>query len=238
MTCHDVRAKMSEHLDQTLGVREVQDVATHLRTCAACAGEWASLCEAVRAVRALPRLTSSGSIAFAVLSQLEVQSRGPGLALLFRPAWRARPLIFPSLVSAALVLASVLAGVAALNHEPRGVVELPAARAEVRLPPYGTEGNPLFPSSEVTAPRVRERGGMEQAMRAEWSDGSLFFETVIGRDGSVADVKLLNGAPEQARAVADVLRGERFEPARLRGRPVAVSVYRLISHMEVRATTT
>jgi hypothetical protein len=238
MNCHDVRSRMSEHLDRTLGLRETRDVADHLRICTACASEWASLCEAVRAVRALPRLTSSGSIAFGVLSQLEVQSRGPGLALLFRPAWRARPLIFPSLVPAALVLASVLAGVAALNHEPTGVVELPSSTAEIRLPPYGTEGNPLFASSEVTAPRVRARGGVEQAMRTPWSDGSLFFETVIGRDGSVADVKLLNGAPEQARAVADVLRGERFEPARLRGRPVAVSVYRLISHMEVRATTT
>jgi hypothetical protein len=238
MNCHDVRTRMSEHLDKTLGTREAQGVADHLCICVPCAAEWESLRAAVRALRALPRLKSSGNIAFRVLSQLEVQSRGPGLALLFRPAWKARPLIFPSLVSAALVLASVLAGVAALNHEPKGVVELPAATTEARLAPYGTEGNPLFLSSGVTTPRVRARGGTEQAMLAGWPGDSLFFETVIGRDGSVADVKLLNGAPERARAVADALRGERFEPARLRGRPVAVSVYRLISHMEVRGTIT
>lgn len=238
MSCGDVRAKLSEYLDEALDAREAQVVAEHLRTCASCTAEWTSLGAAVQAVRALPRLQSSGSIAFWVLSRLEVQSRGPGLALLFRPAWRARPLIFPSIVSAALVLASVLAGVAALNQEPRGVLDLPAAETEARLAPFGTETNPLFLSSGVTTPRVRARSGTEQAALAGWPGDSLFFETVIGRDGNVADVKLLNGTSEHARAVADALRGERFEPARLRGRPVAVSVYRLISHMEVKATLT
>jgi hypothetical protein len=238
MNCHNVRARMSEHLDEALEAREAQHVADHLRTCGGCAAEWESLCAAVAAVRAMPRLTSSGSIAFRVLSRLEVQSRGPGLALLFRPAWRARPLIFPSLVPAALVLASVLAGIAALNQEPKGVVELPAATTEARLAPYGTEGNPLFLSSDVTKPRVRGASSTGQAALAARADESLFFETVIGRDGRVADVKLLAGASEHARAVADALRGERFEPARLRGRPVAVSVYRLISHTEVRVTVT
>ena len=238
MNCQVVRTRMSEHLDEALGAREAQQVSEHLRNCASCGAEWASLRAAVHAVRALPRLKSSESIAFRVLSRLEVQSRGPGLSLLFRPAWRARPLIFPSLVPAALVLASVLAGVAALNQEPRGVVDLPASTTEARLAPYGTEGNPLFLSSDVTTPRVRARRGSGQALLAGRPEDSLFFETVIGRDGNVADVKLLNGAPERAGAVADALRGERFEPARLRGRPVAVSVYRLISHMEVRATIT
>jgi anti-sigma factor RsiW len=238
MRCRDVRARMSDYLDEALGAREAQAVAEHLQTCASCAAEWTSLSAAVQAVRTLPRLRSSGSIAFRVLSQLEVQSRGPGLALLFRPAWRARPLIFPSLVSAALVLASVLAGVAALNQEPKGVLELPAATTQARWAPYGTEANPLFLSSGVTTPRVRARSDTEQVALAGWPGDSLFFETVIGRDGSVADVKLLNGTSDHARAVADALRGERFEPARLRGRPVAVSVYRLISHMEVRATVT
>jgi hypothetical protein len=238
MKCQVVRRRLSEYLDESLDAPQSDSIAEHLRTCCTCAAEWESLRAAVQAVRALPRVQRPGSIVFQVLNQLEVQSRGPGLALLFRPAWMARPLIYPSLVPAALVLASVLAGVAALNHEPHGVVELPASATEARLPPYGTEGNPLFPSSDVTAPRVRARIEVSQAANSEWPEGSLFFETVIGRDGSVADVKLLDGAPERAAMVADALRGERFEPARLRGRPVAVSVYRLISHMEVRATVT
>jgi hypothetical protein len=34
----------------------------------------------------------------------------------------------------------------------------------------------------------------------------------------------------------DALRRERYEPGRFRGRPVAVSIYRLISRMEVWGT--
>jgi hypothetical protein len=238
MKCQVVRRRLSEYLDETLDARRAGEVAEHLRACRSCASEWESLRTAVQAVRSLPRVHHPGSIVSQVLHQLEVQSRGPGLALLFRPAWMARPLIFPSLVPAALVLASVLAGVAALEHGPRTVVELRASVNEPLLAPYGTEANPLFPSSDVTAPRVQLRGEMSQAPIREWPEGSLFFETVIGRDGRVADVKLLEGSPDRAAVVADALRGERFEPARRHGRPVAVSVYRLISHMEVRATAT
>ncbi len=238
MKCQVVRRRLSEYLDEALDSRRSSEVAEHLRGCQSCSAEWESLRQAVLAVRSLPRVQHPGSIVSQVLHQLEVRSRGPGLALLFRPAWMARPLIFPSLVPAALVLASVLAGVAALEHGPRGVVELPASAAETPLPPYGTEANPLFPSSDVTTPRMQSRVEVSQEAVREWPEGSLFFETVIGRDGRVADVKLLEGSPDQAAAVADALRGERFEPARRHGRPVAVSVYRLISHMEVRATAT
>jgi hypothetical protein len=38
--------------------------------------------------------------------------------------------------------------------------------------------------------------------------------------------------------VVDALRRQKFEPVRLRGRPVAVSVYRLFSRMDVRSPMT
>ena len=238
MKCRDVCERMSDHLDELLDVREGQEVVNHIRSCASCRTQWESLRVAVEAVRTLPRLRPTESVAFQVLNRLEVETRGPGLALLFRPAWMARPLIFPSLAPAALVLASALAGVAALHNEPKTVVELPAAASEQRLAPNGTEGNPLFPSADVSVPRMRARREIAREALADWPEGSLFFETVIGRDGNVADVRLLDGEPGPAAVVADALRAEQFEPARRRGRPVAVSVYRLISHMEVRATIT
>ena len=49
-------------------------------------------------------------------------------------------------------------------------------------------------------------------------------------------VTVLGGDSELARPVVDALRRERYEPARFRGRPVAVSIYRLISRMEVWGT--
>ena len=65
-------------------------------------------------------------------------------------------------------------------------------------------------------------------------EGTFFLETVVARDGSVSAVTLLTGDSVQARPIVDALRRERFEPARFQGRPVAVSVYRLISRLEVR----
>jgi hypothetical protein len=69
-------------------------------------------------------------------------------------------------------------------------------------------------------------------------EGTLFLETVVARDGSVSMVTLLGGDSEHARPVVDALRRERFEPVRLHGRPVAVSVYRLISRLDVWAPLT
>jgi anti-sigma factor RsiW len=238
MKCRDVRDRMSDHLDDALDAREGQALASHIRSCASCGAAWESLRVAVEAVRSLPRFKPAESVAFGVLNRIEVEQRGPGLALLFRPAWMARPLIFPSLAPAALVLASVLAGVVALHNEPSAVVELPAAPREQRFAAYGTESNPVFPSADVSVPRVRARREIAREAMADWPEGSLLFETVIGRDGNVADVRLLEGEPGRGAAVAEALRGEQFEPARRHGRPVAVSVYRLISHMEVRASIT
>jgi hypothetical protein len=234
MTCHDVRRRLSPLMDAELPLSEMRTVQAHLRTCDACADALASLRAGVDALRALPRLTLKESLAAEVRHRIEVQSRGPGLALLFRPAWMARPLIFPSLVPAALVLVSILAAVAALDRDPTQVVEHAVATA-VYVPPSGTEGNPLFPSEDVSSPQVRTRGDLGDVAWADVPEGSLFVETVVARDGTVSDVTVLHGDSAFARRVMASLRREQFEPGRRRGRPVAVSIYRLISHMEVRA---
>jgi len=88
----------------------------------------------------------------------------------------------------------------------------------------------------VDVPRLRSRGSLPAALAIE--QGTFFVETVVARDGSVAAVTLLDGDRSQAGALLDQLRSERFEPSLWRGRPVAVSVYRLISRMEVRAPLT
>jgi hypothetical protein len=51
----------------------------------------------------------------------------------------------------------------------------------------------------------------------------------------VSTVTLLEGDSVQAKPLLEALRHARFEPVRVKGRPVAVSVYRLISLMEVLA---
>ncbi|MBI3931905.1 MAG: zf-HC2 domain-containing protein [Acidobacteria bacterium] len=240
MSCRRVVRRLSAYLDGDLPAVEARAVAAHLGGCPECSARWRSLQGAVAKLGALPRLTPSEAVVARVMDRLEVESRGPGLALLFRPFWAARPLILPSLVPAALVLVSVLAGIVALQQDGQRPATV-AQRGEQwdrRLPPSGTEGNPLFPSAGVSVPRIRSRGVLPDDALAAMGEDSLFIETVVARDGSVSTITLLDGDSERARPLLDALRSDRFEPPRYRGRPVAVSIYRLISRMEVRAPLT
>jgi len=243
MTCRGVRRRLSAYMDGDLRAAEAGRMAAHLEACAACGARWRSLRGALDALADLPRLEGSDGIASRVLDRLELERRGPGLALLFRRRGASRPLILPSLLPAALVLMVVLAGALALDRasDPGPLPDV-ATRGrgetwEVRSAPSGSEGNPLFSSAGVTAPRARGAAFPDHLL-TEMAEGTLFVETVVARDGSVSTVTLLNGDSRQARPLLEALRRERFEPGRLRGRPVAVSVYRLISRMDVLASIT
>jgi hypothetical protein len=87
----------------------------------------------------------------------------------------------------------------------------------------------------VGLPRERDGGPLaaEDLVAAAGRD-SLFLETVVARDGTVAEVTVLGGDAGGAGPLLDALRRQRYEPGRYRGRPVAVSVYRLISNEDVR----
>jgi hypothetical protein len=240
MKCAAVRRRLSAHLDRELPAAEGRAVGVHLQTCGECAERWRTLRASVDLLADLPRLEPREAIAPAVLNQLEVQSRGPGLALLFRPFWAARPLIFPSLVPALALLVVALGSALLLDRasEPLPAVYSSGVAWEGRTPASGTEGNPLFPSSGVSVPRTRMGDTVPDQLLTDMHEGTLFLETVVARDGSVSMVTLLDGDSEQAQPLLDALRRERFEPVLFRGRPVAVSVYRLISRMEVLSPVT
>lgn len=242
MTCGAVRNRLSAYLDGDLRPGEAGLVDAHLQACAGCARQGETLRAAVAALGNLPRVEGSDGIAARVLDRLELERRGPGLALVFRRWGAARPLILPSLLPAAIILMVVMASALALHRvsDPGPLPEVAAlGRAETwgRSAPSGSEGNPLFPSAGVTAPRAR-RASFPDHVLTEMAEGTLFVETVVARDGTVSMVTLLNGDSRQARPLLEALRQERFEPGLLRGRPVAVSVYRLISRMDVRASIT
>lgn len=240
MKCGAVEARLSAFLDGDLPAREGRAVGSHLEGCPRCREHERTLRGTLDLVSELPRLQSAEAIALLVRDRLEAEeSRGPGLALVFRPSWAARPLILPSLFPAALVLLTILAGALALDRDPlsSAVARVREEVWEGRLPPWGTEANPLFPSAEVSLPRARlER--IPDGVLASMALETFFLETVVARDGRVSTVTLLHGDSEQAQPLLDALRRERFEPVRYRGRPVAVSVYRLISCLEVRSPTT
>jgi hypothetical protein len=82
-------------------------------------------------------------------------------------------------------------------------------------------------------PRGREGQGLSVQVLASMDEGSAFFETVVARDGSVSMVTLLEGDSARTQPLLEALRRARYEPVRVKGRPVAVSVYRLISRQNV-----
>ncbi len=112
------------------------------------------------------------------------------------------------------------------------------ANLEARSGDSGTESNPLFPSADVGLPQVLGNRVLGLPLGELGGEGSFFLETVVARDGTVSAVTLLDGDSREARPIVDALRRERFEPVWLHGRRVAVSVYRLISRLEVRAPLT
>jgi anti-sigma factor RsiW len=242
MTCRGIRNRLSAYRDGELTGAEAQAVAAHLYGCAPCNERWRSLVETLDALAAAPRLASADGIAPRVLARLEVESRGPGLALLYRPMWADRPLMLPSLFPAAALVVMVISAALALSSDPGPLPTvatrtLPAPPQWVQpVPSWGTEINPLVASAEVSAPRAR--AAFPADLLADMNEGTLFVQTVVARDGSVSTVTLLDGNGAEAGPLLEALRRERFEPGRFRGRPVAVSVYRLISRMDVRAPLT
>jgi hypothetical protein len=235
MTCARVDRRLSEWLDGELEPAVAREVSSHLSQCAACARRAEELRRVSGLLADLPRLEAREPVAAQVLERLEMEAeaRRPALAVLFRGFAAARPLILPSLAPAALVLVGVLAGVLALDSGPLPEVHL-APGAWGAVPASGTEANPLFPSADVDLPREMAGLDLSPEVFAGRGEGSFFVETVVARDGSVAGVTVLQGDAHGEGALLQALRQQRYEPVRYRGRPVAVSVYRLISRMQCR----
>ncbi len=235
-TCVDVRRRLSEWLDGELPEVAGRGVSEHLAACEACARHARELRAVSGLLAELPRFEAVDSASSGLALALELTSgvRRPGLGLLFRGFAAARPLILPSLLTAAAILLLALSGILALDTGPLPPVHV--AKSWDPEPASGTEGNPLFPSAEVRLPQ--ERVALAPELFAKDGEDSAFIETVVARDGSVAGVTLLQGDANGEQALLEALRQQRFEPTRYRGRFVAVSVYRLVSRMEVRSPRT
>jgi protein TonB len=91
----------------------------------------------------------------------------------------------------------------------------------------GTGGGPFRPGSGVEAPRLLSevKPDYTDDARRRGIEGEVVMEIIVRSDGSVGDVKVLQGLPAglNERAVQAVRRW-RFAPARMRGTPVDVIV--------------
>jgi hypothetical protein len=232
MSCQALRACFSALRDADLPPDRMLAALRHIDECRDCAREWEAFRGSLDLLADLPRPQTRGALAARVRDRLEIERRGPGLTLLLRPRSAIRPLILPSLVPAALVLVTVLAAALGLERAPAvgRVASSPGDWTGVAL------DEPLFSFTGVTVPQARSRD-LADLLQAEKGEVDLFLETVVERDGRVSTVRLLGGDEERARPIVEALRKERFEPGRFKGRPVAVSVYRIISRLDVLPAT-
>ena len=242
MKCRTVRSHLSAYRDGELPAETTREVSLHLGSCDECGRHFRSVGDALGQLTALPRLACDESIAALVQTRVEVETRGPGLSLLFRPVWSARPLFLPSLVPAVMVLLIVMGAVISLDREadrlPAVYVRNTGHSWNGPIPPSGSEGNPLYPSATNSLPRARAGDPLLSQALVDMGQRNFFVEMVVGRDGRVSAVTLLGGDSYEAAPILDLLRHQRFVPSRVGGRPVAVSFYRLISGTEVRAPIT
>jgi anti-sigma factor RsiW len=222
LSCRHVRAHLSRWRDGELPTAIAGEVARHLNRCPGCGAYQASLGRSLDALADLGGLSPGESISRRVMDRLEVERRGPGLALLFRPAWAARPLMLPSLLEAGLIVFAILT--AAMFLDAPSVPGVPVA---------GSSANPLAVLGDVPMPRVEVEADLADRLVTSVGEGSLFVETVVAPDGSVLSVRLIDGDSREAQPLLDAMMRERFEPTLYRGRRVAVSFYRLISRAEV-----
>lgn len=239
MTCRAVHARLSEWLDGDLAPAGARAVSGHLESCSACSRRAAELRALAGLLAELPRVEAADPVEAPIALRLELveSARRPGLGFLFRGMAAARPLILPSFATAAGVLLLGFGALLALDPGPLPEVKLAPGSWSV-APAPGTEANPLFPSAGVLLPQQLAAISLPPEVLSGAGEDSFFLETVVARDGSVAGVTLLEGDSGLEQPLVEALRQQRFEPVRYRGRRVAVSVYRLISRMEVRSPRT
>jgi len=228
VSCAKVRAAFSALRDGDLSRDETRRVDEHIHGCPACAGEWSAYARALDALGDLPEPSPVERVVGQVLDRIEVESRGPGLALLFRPVWAARPLMLPSLLHASLIVAALLTSALAVDAwSVRRQRDARLAAEAVRTSQL-LFGGPLR--------KVHTTGALADRL-SSGGPGDVFVETVIGADGTVLDVRLIEGDRKRAQPVIDALLEERFEPTPVPDRgPAAVSIYQLISYSDVLGT--
>lgn len=97
----------------------------------------------------------------------------------------------------------------------------PGPWVQVAPPPLGTPRGPVYHQGPEEPPRAVHWRPAPPQLETE---GSLIVQLVVTERGRIARARVLRGRQDEATAelLAENLRQWRFEPARLRGKPVAV----------------
>ena len=223
--CTSVRELFSPYLDGAISGREMQEVAAHLETCAACHGEfsaWRGMQQVLAAVGPVRVPSDLGLKLRLAISQETVRRETRWHALTARWENLFRPALVQ--VSAGLAGALVLIGSIAMLL---GVVAAPQA-VMANDEPLGAMTSPHFLYS---ATQLHPTPAVESA-----ADSTIVVQAEINSAGQVYDYKIISG-PNDAQTdqqVRDQLLLEVYEPARVFGEPVRGQVLITFSGVSVR----
>ena len=138
------------------------------------------------------------------------------------------------------VTAEAVSVVDAETHRKARSVALRDALEVLRAattPPADLDDVPRFIGGEVISPRKLKGAEPRYTARARKAciEGTMILQAVISKEGRVVDIAVLRPLPGLTDAAVHAVSRWRFEPARLRGRPVDVN-YNLAVNFRLGAT--
>jgi len=113
---------------------------------------------------------------------------------------------------------------AALDHLLQGILGNPSSQPPPpqRLKP--NQSQPIRQGGIVSAARLiyQPKPEYPELARMTRVEGAVEFEAVIGKDGTIEELKVLKGHPLLAKAALEAVRQWRYQPTLLNGEPVEV----------------
>jgi hypothetical protein len=250
LTCAEVLDRLEGFHDEELSVCDQIAVSAHLGWCRECADEFAQ----IQLVGLSLRASAPGRAVLAGTDEVVLRSsvvnranaeKAASFAVQVRHSFEDMHFVYAGLgaAMAAVVCAIIMIGTMQLvaNEQPDSL----AAIVRVLASP-GSNQNPVSLGRLVRMPRPLDEGFSAEA-NTDLSDTIFTLAAVVTREGRVANLELLraSGTPatmagvDGAKALQDLLGAAsraHFEPARVAGSPVAVSMVWIVAHTTVKGT--
>lgn len=243
MACGAVRRRLSAFHDGELTLQDRVAVAAHLRGCPPCAREARAIQaigdalreEAQARAAASPSLDALGD---AVLGRLQAE-REASFPVQFSRMFEDMHLVWAGLsaTAATLTCAALLFAIWFLSP-PERADSLSGLLSAMAAP--GSDRNPVsLDPRMMRLPRVTDDAVVPAMLASSTTEEDLVFAlaAVVTQEGRVAKSEVLLSNPRDRAAVLRLMNAvseARFQPASLRGSPVAVNLVWLLTHTTVR----
>ncbi len=237
LTCAAARRRLQAYHDEELSIGEQIEVGAHLEWCEECGDSLADL----RSIRAVFRSFSPGRAALshdeAVSLQASVVTR---LRAEHSVSWSARVrAVFEDMHMVYAGLGAGAATVACL------MIMLSMMRFATSDRSPGSNQNPVVVDAIVAPPKALDQSLLTAVSHPSAEEAMFTLSAIVTREGRIVNLELHAASGEKPAAgsveekVAETLIGAvsqaRFEPARVAGLPVAVSMVWMLAHTTVRA---